>query len=88
MSDAGFVPRAINLTGRARRYLECVDDWKAPFEVAALIGDTPQPTSVEVQRMLRRLSSRGLVRHSIANNTYRITDEGRAALSFSSGDRK
>jgi DNA-binding IclR family transcriptional regulator len=71
---------AEKLTDRARLYLNCVDDWKAPYEVAALINDTPPPTSVEVQRMLRRLASRGLVRHSIANNTYRISDEGRAAL--------
>lgn len=75
----------VDLTDRARRYLECVDDWKAPFEVAYLLGDTPQPSSIEVQRMLRRLTSRGLVHRSFANNTYRISNEGRAALVGGSG---
>jgi hypothetical protein len=69
-----------NLTDRARLYLSCVDDWKAPFEVQAMIGDTPAPNLVDVQRMLRRLASRGLVQHGVGQNTYRITNEGRAAL--------
>jgi hypothetical protein len=87
MSDAGFDPRSINLTGRARLYLSCIDDWKAPFEIIRLLGDSPPATYNDVRRMLGRLAARGLVDHSPPNNTYRITDEGRAALSFSSGDR-
>jgi hypothetical protein len=80
VSDTGFTPRATNLTDRARLYLRCIDDWKAPFEIAELIGDTPPPTHNDVKRMLGRLAARGLVLYSIANNTYRISAEGRAAL--------
>lgn len=87
MSDAGFEPRSINLTGRARLYLRCIEDWKAPYEVAALLGDTPPATVNDVKRMLGRLAARGLVDYSQANNTYRVSIEGRIALSITSGIR-
>ncbi len=80
LHDAVFVPRAINLTSRARLYLRCVDDWKAPYEIVALLGDNPQATINDVNRMLGRLAAKGLVYHSRANNTYRITIDGRAVL--------
>ena len=80
MTDAGFAPRAANLTDRARLYLRCISDWKAPYEIAELIGDTPPPTHNDVKRMLGRLAARGLVDYSIANNTYRLSDDGRRAL--------
>lgn len=81
MSDAGFQPRAINLTDRARLYLRCVDDWKAPYEIVKLLGDTPPATTNDVKRMLGRLAARGFVDYYPPNNTFRITDEGRAAVS-------
>jgi hypothetical protein len=79
MTDAGFVPRAANLTARAGLYLRCIDDWKAPYEIVALLGDTPPATVNDVARMLGRLAARGLVDYSIANNTYRVSDHGRRA---------
>lgn len=83
MSDAGFQPRAINLTDRARLYLGCVNDWKAPFEIAKLLGDTPPPSYNDIKRMMGRLAARGLVDYCAPNETYRISDEGRAAVSRS-----
>lgn len=80
MSDAGFELRAINLTARARLYLRCIDDWKAPYEIVKLLGDSPPATVRDVKRMLGRLEARGLVYHSRANDTYRVTIEGRQAL--------
>jgi DNA-binding IclR family transcriptional regulator len=80
MSDAGFQPRATNLTDRARLYLRCIEDWKAPYEIAALLGDKPPPTVSEVKRMLGRLAARGFVYHSRANDTYRVTIAGRNAV--------
>jgi DNA-binding IclR family transcriptional regulator len=80
VSDAGFGPRDINLTDRARLYLRCIDNWKAPYEVAASLGDTPPPTINDVRRMLGRLAARGFVDHHEGNNTYRISEEGREAL--------
>lgn len=68
------------LTDRARLYLNCVADWKAPYEVSALLGDSPPESINSVKRMLGRLGARGLVQWSSANNTYRVTDEGRSAL--------
>lgn len=81
MTDAGFAPRAANITDRARLYLRCIVDWKAPYEIAALLGDTPPPSINDVKRMLGRLAARGLVYHSRANDTYRVTIAGREALS-------
>lgn len=80
MADVGFVPRDSNLTDRARLYLRCIDDWKAPYEIVKLLGDDPPATVNDVSRMLGRLAARGLVYHSLGNNTYRTTDAGRAAL--------
>jgi hypothetical protein len=80
MTDAGFSPRSVNITARAHLYLSCINDWKAPYEVAALIGDNPPPTINDVKRMLGRLAARGLVHHSRANNTYCLTIAGRKAL--------
>lgn len=84
-SDAGFAPRAINLTGRARLYLQCIDDWKAPYEVAAMIGDTPPPSINDVKRMLGRLAARGFVKYYKPNNTYRVSDAGRSAMLAAGG---
>lgn len=80
MSDAGFAPRTVNLTDRARLYLQCIVDWKAPYEIAALLGDSPQASVKDVKRMLGRLAARGFVYHSRANDTYRVTIAGRDAL--------
>jgi len=86
MTDSGFAPRAANITDRARLYLRCIDDWKAPYEIAALLGDTPPPTINDVKRMLGRLAARGLVHYSRANNTYCVSVEGRKALVGGSRD--
>jgi hypothetical protein len=80
MSDAGFQPRAVNLTDRARLYLSCVDDWKAPFEIAKLLGDSPPPSYNDIKRMMGRLAARGLVDYSARNDAYRISEEARAAV--------
>lgn len=66
----------MTITDRAKLYLLAVEDWKAPFEIPALLGDSPPETVRSVQRMLTRLRSRGLVECNAANITYRATDKG------------
>lgn len=68
------------LTIRARLYLSVIDDWKAPYEIAVLLGDTPPPSTNVVKSVLGRLISRGLVNYGRPNGTYRISEAGRAAL--------
>lgn len=70
----------MNLTIRAKLYLRCIDDWKAPFEVAAMLGDTPPPSTAIVRRMLSRFVSEGHAEHHCGNDTFRVTDIGRAHL--------
>ena len=72
-------------TDRARLYLSTVDDWKADYEIAGLLGDTPPPSNVVVRSMMGRLIGRGWVKYGKANDTYRITEEGRSAISKESG---
>lgn len=68
------------LTDRAKLYLRAVDDWSADYEVAARLGDTPAPNRLVVRSMLGRLIGRRLVTWNGTQNTYRITEAGRAAL--------
>jgi hypothetical protein len=74
------MPDRVKLTIRAQLYLRCIDDWKAPFEVAALLGDTPPPHLGIVRRMLCRLVNGGYAEHHYGNDTFRQTDAGRALL--------
>jgi hypothetical protein len=67
------------------RYLKAIEDWKAPFEVAAILGD--DRTLKTVSATLFALVGRGLAQYSRANNTFRITDAGREALAHPSQDR-
>jgi len=73
----------VKLTIRAQSYLRCIDDWKAPFEVAALLGDSPAPSIEIVTRTLRGLVGRGLAAYHPGNNTFAITQTGRAHLASS-----
>jgi hypothetical protein len=66
------------------RYLKAIEDWKAPFEVASILGD--ERTLKTVSATLFGLVGRGLAEYSRANHTFKITDAGRDAIS--SGDRK
>ena len=69
------------LSLRAALYLRTIDDWKAPFEVSRLLGDTPPPSSHVVRSVLGRLISRGLAEYGGRDaDTYRVTEAGRLAL--------
>ena len=62
------------VTKLQRAILEAVDDWKAPYEVAIAIGTNNLHTQFKI------LLDAGYVKHSVAQNTYRITQVGRDAL--------
>lgn len=63
------------------RYLQAIEDWKAPYEVAAILGDGR--TVKTVSATLFGLVGRGLAEYGRANNTFRVTDAGRASLETS-----
>jgi hypothetical protein len=65
-------------TRRARRYLECVPDWSADWEIVERLNDGTE--RLAVRAMLGRLIGYGFVNWSRSNDTYRISDIGRAAL--------
>lgn len=71
----------MSITTRARLYLIAIDDWKAAFEVAKLLGDKPVRSANVIRKQLLVLVGRGLAEHGACNDTFRITDAGRAALS-------
>lgn len=70
----------VKLTERAQRYLNCINDWKAPFEVVTLLGTTPPEPVENVRNTLIGLMDTGLAEHHTGNNTFRISDEGRFLL--------
>jgi hypothetical protein len=72
--------RAVKPNWRGRLYLRCVDDWKAAFEVAKLLGDTPVKSANVIRKQLFVMVASGLVEHHEGNDTFRITEAGRAAL--------
>lgn len=78
------------LTQQEHSCLCAVPDWKAPFEVIAALyptGTTLRQRN-HIEKTLKKLRDKYLVRYSAANNTYRITDKGRVALSTPTGDAK
>lgn len=62
------------LTIRAKLYLRCIDDWKAPFEVATLLGDRPPLPTTVVRQYLQTLVANGLAEYHDGNDTFRATD--------------
>jgi hypothetical protein len=77
----------VKLTDLDRVYLQCIEDWKAPFEVIALLGDLhPRPVK-PVRDLLLAFVSRGLANHHSGNDTFRMSDTGRAALKDSTHGR-
>jgi hypothetical protein len=68
------------LSGRSRLYLEACSDWKADWEIVKLMGDTPPMSPRHARPHLGRLIVAGFLTWNSGNNTYCITDEGRAAL--------
>lgn len=70
------------LTRVQREVLTHCPDWSAPFEINwrrhEATGEIVSLTSTE--QALGRLRNLGLVEHSPANDTYRITEAGRLAL--------
>jgi hypothetical protein len=68
----------MKLTKREREYLEAVMDWSAPYEVAERLFGYPNGNLVKSK--LGTMIGKGFIKWSSANNTYRITDAGRAAL--------
>lgn len=59
-------------------YILAIEDWKAPFEVQAMV--TPYS-----QGFLTRLVKQGLATYSKANNTYKATEEALASANRQSG---
>jgi len=76
----------VKLTALGRLYLLAIDDWKAPFEVAAMIGDDKRSVK-KVRATLFGLVGRGWAAHGKANDTFKITDAGRSALALASEER-
>jgi hypothetical protein len=70
----------MKITATKIRYLMAVSDWSAPYEIAQRFGWS-EAAGEKVKPYLGRLIGEGLVTWSRANNTYRITDAGRSALS-------
>jgi hypothetical protein len=68
------------LSLRSRLYLEACSDWSADWEIAARMGDTPPMQGQHARPHLGTLIGRGFIEWHRGNNTYRITDDGRAAL--------
>lgn len=69
------------LTKAQRAYLELCSDWIAIFEILERQGRHFNSSSaMGVRVALGHCVRRGLCSWSSANNTYRITDAGRAAL--------
>lgn len=60
------------------RYLQAIDDWKAPFEVQKIVGGSRSIKTVSAT--LLGLVGRGLAEHGRQNNTFRLTEAGRAEL--------
>ena len=71
----------MSIRTRRRLYLHAIDDWKAAFEVAKLLGDKPVKSANVIRKMLFVLVRRGLAEHHVGNDTFRITDAGRVAMS-------
>lgn len=73
---------AHKLTAHQRQVLGAVQDWKACFEVVALIYPKPftcrngHVRSMAVWRTLEKLRDEYLVRYAADNRTYRATPRG------------
>jgi len=74
-------PKLTHLTKREREYLHAVMDWSAPYEISERLFGYSNGNLVKPK--LGAMVKNGLVTWSSANNTYRITDKGRTALSQS-----
>lgn len=71
---------AAAITARTRLYLDACADWKADWEIVKLIGDTPPMKPRAARPHLGWLIGQGLLEWHRGNNTYRMTDAGRALL--------
>jgi hypothetical protein len=76
----------VKLTIRARLYLRCIEDWKSAPEVVALLGEVPSTPIKTVRSTLFAFVGMGLAEHHDGNDTFRISESGRAALAESSHD--
>ena len=76
----------MTISARGRLYLAAIDDWKAAFEVAKLLGDTPVKSANVMRKTLLTYVDRGLAEHHAGNDTFRITELGRTTLAEAPGD--
>ena len=60
------------------QYLKAVEDWQAPFEVHRTLGG--RRTVKTVAATLGALEGVGLVERHDGNNTFRLTEAGKAEL--------
>ncbi len=72
------------ISSRSKLYLAACSDWKADWEIVTLMGDTPPMKGPHARPHLGRLIVDGLLQWHPGNNTYKMTDAGRAALGHSS----
>lgn len=73
---------ADRITQQEHSCLAVLEDWKAPFEVAAMLypkGATV-PQRKKVAEAMRTLHGHGLLQYGAPNNTYRRTEAGTAAI--------
>jgi hypothetical protein len=70
------------LSQQQHSVLCAVKDWKAPYEIAAILfpRGASIPQRKKVAQALRELHDGGLVEYGRPNNTYRRTDKGSSAL--------
>lgn len=74
------------LTDLDQVYLRCIDDWKAPYEVVAMLGELhPRPVK-PVRDVLLSFVGRGLANHHSGNDTFRVSDAGRALIASGKDD--
>jgi cystathionine beta-lyase/cystathionine gamma-synthase len=73
---------ADRITQQEHSCLAVLEDWKAPFEVAAALypKGASIPQRKKVAEALRNLHRDGLLQFGAPNNTYRRTEAGSAAL--------
>ena len=73
----------VKLTDLDQVYLRCIDDWKAPYEVVAMLGEMHPRPAKPVRDVLLSFVGRGLANHHKGNDTFRTSEYGRTALAES-----
>lgn len=70
----------LKLTDLDQVYLRSIGDWKAPYEVVAMLGTLHPSSAKPVRDVLLSFVGRGLANHHSGNDTFRLSDYGRILL--------